>query len=142
MREISRFQKNTQNAIEALRSQKRVSPDGFGAAVYEKFRESRQEPIRLAAALTGYFEERGVTEVERKEFENYLRIHIRNAMEALVEEDSPEKMEALAAQGWFAERQLNEFIKTARERQKKQALIWLMRYKDREYGYSRRSYPL
>ena len=37
--------------------------------------------------------------------------------------------------GWFGEKELDDFIRTARERQKLQALVYLMKEKDAHYGY-------
>lgn len=48
------------------------------------------------------------------------------------------KMEKLEKQGWFGRQELEQFIFLAREQQKLESLVWLMRLKDRKYGYEER----
>lgn len=98
--------------------------------LYRVFRETRQEPLRLAAALEGFFRA-DVDEVERGIYGTYLRKRIRPAAEKLIETEDTVKLERLAKCGWFGVRELDGFIRTARERGKTASLLWLLHYKDR-----------
>lgn len=111
------------------------APEKEAARVWKKFSETRQEPVKMATALWGYFLKEGLSTQQRQEMEAYLKPRVRNAVEALIEEDEPEKIAVLEQAGWFGEKELDEFIKTARERQKLQALVYLMKEKDTRYGY-------
>lgn len=111
------------------------TPEQEAARVWKKFSETRQEPVKMATALWGYFLKEGLSTQQRQEMEAYLKPRVRNAVEALIEEDEPEKIAVLEQTGWFGEKELDEFIKTARERQKLQALVYLMKEKDTRYGY-------
>ena len=136
MREKSRYQMNVAVVTASLRMRTgKDSPEQEAARVYKKFSETRQEPVKMATALWGFFLKEGITEEERKEFSGYLKMRVRNAIEALIEEDEPEKIEELEHLGWFGEKELDDFIKIARERQKIQALVYLMKLKDSRYGY-------
>ena len=54
-------------------------------------------------------------------------------VETLIEEDEPDKIEVLEQAGWFGQKEVEDFIRTARERQKLQALVYLMKLKDTRY---------
>lgn len=98
--------------------------------LYCVFRETRQEPLRLAAALEGFFRT-DVDKAERGIYGTYLRKRIRPAAEKLIETEDTVKLERLAKCGWFGVRELDGFIRTARERGKTASLLWLLHYKDR-----------
>ena len=53
-----------------------------------------------------------------------------------------EQMEILAEQGWYGKKELETFIRTAREEGRLQALVWLMKEKNDRYGYEDREYDL
>ena len=136
MREKSRYQMNVAVVTESLRLRAgKDAPEQEAAQVWKKFSETRQEPVKMATALWGYFLKEGLSTQQRQEMEVYLKPRVRNAVEALIEEDEPEKIAVLEQSGWFGEKELDEFIKTARERQKLQALVYLMKEKDTRYGY-------
>lgn len=136
MREKSRYQMNVAVVTESLRLRAgKDAPEQEAARVWKKFSETRQEPVKMATALWGYFLKEGLSTQQRQEMEVYLKPRVRNAVEALIEEDEPEKIAVLEQSGWFGEKELDEFIKTARERQKLQALVYLMKEKDTRYGY-------
>lgn len=111
------------------------SPVQEAERVWKKFSETRQEPVKMAMALWGYFLKEGISVQQRQEMAAYLKPRVRNAVEALIEEDEPEKIAVLEQAGWFGEKELDDFIRTARERQKLQALVYLMKEKDAHYGY-------
>ena len=136
MREKSRYQMNVAVVTESLRLRAgKDTPEQEAARVWKKFSETRQEPVKMATALWGYFLKEGLSTQQRQEMEAYLKLRVRNAVEALIEEDEPEKIAVLEQAGWFGEKELDEFIKTARERQKLQALVYLLKEKDTRYGY-------
>ena len=105
---------------------------------YHRFRSARQEPVRLQAALDGFFAFDGEDE-RQKEYTFYLKKRIRPAMEALIRS---QQMERLAEQGWYGQKDLETFIRTAREEGRLQALVWLMKEKNDRYGYEDREYGL
>ena len=111
------------------------APEEEAARVWKKFSETRQEPVKMAMALWGYFLKEGISVQQRQEMAAYLKPRVRNAVEALIEEDEPEKIAVLEQAGWFGEKELDDFIRTSRERQKLQALVYLMKEKDAHYGY-------
>ena len=63
-------------------------------------------------------------------------------MEALIRSQQIEQMEILAEQGWYGKKELETFIRTAREEGRLQALVWLMKEKNDRYGYEDRDYGL
>ena len=107
MREKSRYQMNVSVVTESLRMRAgKDDPEEEAARVWKKFSETRQEPVKMAMALWGYFLKEGISVQQR-----------------------------LEQAGWFGEKELDDFIRTARERQKLQALVYLMKEKDAHYGY-------
>ena len=107
--------------------------------LYEKFRTTKQERIRLACAMEAFFQENeGSTEKELEDYRLYLKKRIRPAMEILIKSEDAIKMEKLEKQGWFGRQELEQFILLAREQRKLESLVWLMRLKDRKYGYEER----
>lgn len=98
--------------------------------LYRVFRETRQEPLRLAVALEGFFRT-DVDEAERGIYRTYLRKRIRPAAEKLIEAEDTMRLERLAKCGWFGVRELDGFIRTAREWGKTASLLWLLHYKDK-----------
>ena len=96
----------------------------------------------MATALWGFFLKDGITPSQKQEFSAYLKPRVRNAVETLIEEDEPEKIEVLEQMGWFGQKELEDFIKIARERQKIQALVYLMKHKDSKYGYQEEEFEL
>lgn len=127
---------NVAVVTESLRMRKgKDSPDKEAERVWKKFTETRQEPVKMAMALWGFFLKEGISQTQKQELEAYLRMRVRNAVETLIEEDEPEKIAVLEQAGWFGEKELDDFIRTARERQKIQALVYLMKLKDSKYGY-------
>ena len=118
------------------------SAEAEAARVYKKFSETRQEPVKMATALWGFFLKDGITPSQKQEFSAYLKPRVRNAVETLIEEDEPEKIEVLEQAGWFDRKEVEDFIRTARERQKLQALVYLMKLKDTRYGYQEEEWEL
>lgn len=142
MREKSQYQKNVAMMTQTLRDREIDSYEEAGEKLFQKFKSSGQEPIKMALSLWGYFHSEGIKESWRKEFETYLKIRIRNAVEALIEEDEPEKIQVFEEAGWFGEVQLDGFLKIARERQKMQALLYLMNLKNEKYGFKDQEFLL
>ena len=119
MRQQSRFQMNVSVVTDTLKRRSGIDdPEQEAAKVWKKFLETKQEPVKMAMALWGYFMQDGITPGQKQEMEDYLKPRVRNAMEALIEEDDPGKIEVLEEKGWFGEKELEEFMKTARERHK------------------------
>ena len=64
---------------------------------YQKFRTTKQETLRLQAALAGFFEEEkaGITAERKGEYAAYLKKRIRPALQALLKENRIDEMEKL-----------------------------------------------
>lgn len=143
MREISRYQMNVAVVTSSLRMRSgKDSPEAEAAGVWKKFSETKQEPVKMATALWGFFLKDGVDPEQKRAYAEYLKPRIRNAVETLIEEDEPDKIEVLEQAGWFGQKEVEDFIRTARERQKLQALVYLMKLKDTRYGYQEEEWEL
>lgn len=112
------------------------------SVLYELFLQTRQESQRLSAALAGFFLTDGVQQAHHDAYRAYLKRRIRPAAAALIEAEDTEKLEILAAQGWFDRALLDDLILTARQRRKPAALVWLLRRKQAAYGFCDRDFSL
>lgn len=110
--------------------------------LYRIFRETRQEVQRLKAALEGFFLMADATEEHKTEYGQYLKRRIRPAVEQLIEEEAVENIRELHRLGWFHERELEGFIKTARSREKPASLMYLLQLKNESYGYRDKDFSL
>lgn len=108
---------------------------------YEKFRESRQAVVKLEIALQEAFSA-DLPENARRDYHAYLRQRIRPAVEACVDRDNPELLDLLEAQGWLEGLPLEDFLRRAGENRKNAALVWLLRQKERQFGFSRPDFSL
>lgn len=143
MGEKNRFQQDVEVVSQALaRRAGREDAMEEGRKLYRKFTETKQEPVRLAVALRGFFLEEGVDEESRETFGNYLKGRIRPAVEQLIEEDAVEKIQQLEELGWFGQQHLEGFIKIARERKKSAALVWFLHLKQEKYQYEDKDFSL
>lgn len=103
---------------------------------------TKQEPLRLAVALRGYFLEEGVEEEERAHYGAYLKKRIRPAVERLILEDEWEKIEKLYENEWFGEQELEVFLKLAEEWRRPAALMGLLHLKKANYGFKEKEFEL
>ena len=111
--------------------------------LYEKFKSTGQEKVKLSCALEGFFPEKEETSEEAKNaYSQYLKRRIRPAMEELIRQENICEMEQLAGMDWFGRNELESFIRTARKEQKLESLVWLMKLKDSKYGYTDRDFTL
>ena len=111
---------------------------------YQKFRTTKQETLRLQAALAGFFEEEkaGITAERKGEYAAYLKKRIRPALQALLKENRIDEMEKLQKLGWFGAEILEELIVKAPEEGRLSAVIRLMRVKAEKYGYKDRDFEI
>lgn len=111
---------------------------------YQKFRTTKQETLRLQAALAGFFEEEkaGITAERKGEYAAYLKKRIRPALQALLKENRINEMEKLQKLGWFGAEILEELIVKAQEEGRLSAVIRLMRVKAEKYGYKDRDFEI
>ena len=111
---------------------------------YQKFRTTKQETLRLQAALAGFFEEEkaGITAERKGEYAAYLKKRIRPALQALLKENRIDEMEKLQKLGWFGAEILEELIVKAQEEGRLSAVIRLMRVKAEQYGYKDRDFEI
>ncbi len=110
--------------------------------VYQQFTETKQEALRLSAALTGFFLAEGVTADEREAYAAYLKRRIRPAAEKLIREEDTEKLAVLEAQGWLSKRETEALIAMARRLGKTSSLVWLLHLKNEKYGFQENKYRL
>lgn len=111
---------------------------------YQKFRTTKQETLRLQAALAGFFEEdEACVTAERKgEYAAYLKKRIRPALQALLKENRIDEIEQLNEMEWFGTEILEELIVKAQEEGRLSAVIRLMRVKAAKYGYRDRNFEI
>lgn len=109
---------------------------------YQKFRTTKQETLRLQAALAGFFEEEGVTAKRKGEYAAYLKKRIRPALQALLKENRIDEIEDLEEKGWFGAEILEELIVKAQKEGRLSAVIRLMRVKAAKYGYRDRDFEI
>ena len=82
----------------------------------QKFRTTKQETLRLQAALTGFFEEdEYVTAKQKEAYAAYLKKRIRPALQALLKENGIDEIKMLNEMGWFGAEILEELIVRAQE---------------------------
>ena len=111
--------------------------------LYEKFKTTGQEKIKLACAVEGFFSySNSLTEQEKRAYSEYLKRRIRPVMEKLIQEEDTEKMEKIEEFGWYGRAELDTFIRFAGSCHKIESLVWLMEQKDRKYGYQDRDFTL
>lgn len=109
--------------------------------LYTTFLETRQEPLRLSAALQGFFE-KDAPESHREAYLSYLKRRIRPAVEQLLKEHALEKIQELERLGCFHEKELDVFLRSAMEQGNTAALIWFLQLKNEKYGYHDRDFSL
>lgn len=68
-------------------------------------------------------------------YEAYLKRRIRPAAAELFRQKEIGKIEELEERGWIDQKLLEELLETARKQGEYQAMIALLRIKDRKYGY-------
>lgn len=108
---------------------------------YQKFTVSKQEPLRLSIALEGFLREE-TGEEARAAYREYLRRRIQPAAAALIEADDAAGLACLAAEGWLTGKLTDDLLRTAREKRKTAALVWLLRWKGEQYGFHDRDLSL
>ena len=108
---------------------------------YQKFAASKQEPLRLSIALEGFLREETDAEA-RNAYREYLRRRLRPAAAALIEADGAAGLARLAAEGWLTGKLTDDLLRTAREKRKTAALVWLLRWKGEQYGFHDRDFSL
>lgn len=109
---------------------------------YQKFCETRQEPLKLKIALQEYFSEETLEETERKAYGAYLKKRIRPAGELLLEQGETKKLFLLEEAGFFGKKELDGFLKTARERGWYRDWILLLKRKAERYGFQEEEFSL
>ena len=109
----------------------------------QKFITTKQETLRLQAALTGFFEEdEYVTAKQKEAYAAYLKKRIRPALQALLKENGIDEIKMLNEMGWFGAEILEELIVRAQEEGRLSAVIRLMRIKAAKYGYRDRDFEI
>lgn len=112
-----------------------------GEMLYQKFRSSSQERVRLELALQGFFLEE-TEESCRQAFAQYLQRRIRPAAQALIQADALPQLQKLEACGWLAANVVEDCLIAAIRLKKTQAFIWLLGLKAEKYDFSDRKFDL
>ena len=142
MKDSEKFQMNVEVVSKALQEQAQTrEPEEEARKLYKKFTATRQEPVRLAVTLRGFFLPQAEPE-EREAYGKYLKGRIRPAVEAVIEEDGVEKLEKLEKLGWLEEKNLDNFIRIARQKGKTASLVWLLHLKKEKKGFKDRDFSL
>ena len=107
---------------------------------YQKFQQSKQEAVKLTIALSSCFSE---TDPQRKDtYGHYIQRRIRPAMEQLLAIEEFEKLETLDRWGWFSGREVDDLIRVVRGKQMIPGLVWLLKWKKENSGFSDRDFSL
>ena len=112
-----------------------------GEVLYQKFRTSSQERVRLALALQGFFQGQ-IEKAYLQEFAQYLKRRIRPAAEALIKADELPKLQRLEELGWMDASIVEDCLETAIRLEKTQAFLWLLGVKAEKYGFFDRDFDL
>lgn len=140
--EEEKFLRNVETVTKALKERSVGNPPQQEAGqLYQKFSQTRQEPVRLAVALRGFFLKE-TQPVQRDAYEKYLKGRIRPAVESLIEEEDVEKMKVLEELGWLQDRYLDIFIRMAKEKRKTAPLVWFLQLKARRRAYEEKDFSL
>jgi len=107
---------------------------------YEKFTQSRQEPLRLAIALEDCW--RTPNAAHRAAYETYLRHRLRPAAAELTKREDTDGLDLLSALAPFSPALIDELIALAASGQRSAALVWLLMKKQQTHGFSPRQYLL
>lgn len=110
--------------------------------LYRIFKETRQESLRLQAALRGFFSQKPADTAHQEAYGQYLKRRIRPAVEQLIEEEAVEKIQTLEELGYFSGMELEGFIRIARTKEKPASLMWLLQLKNEKYGYQDQDFSL
>lgn len=103
---------------------------------YEQFEHLTQEPRRLAIALEEYFTD----DAHKSQYAAYLQRRIRPAAQALIEAEALERLDGLRQ--WFTAPLVEELLQMAIRQQKPAALVWLLRVKQAQFGFSGHRFDL
>lgn len=113
---------------------------------YRKFLETGQSAKKLRLALEGLFSEEINGSEETREirdaYEAYLRKRIRPAAAFLIEENETEKLLKLESQGFFGQKELEEFLRLALEQKRIPVWLELLKLKQEKYGFAEKEYLL
>lgn len=100
-----------------------------GDALLRKFRTAARGEVKLACALLGYFEQ------GEDSYLAYLRSRIRPAVTALVLEGRVRELEILERQGLLSPSLSEEALETAIAAHVPEAIVWLLKQKERRGGF-------
>ena len=96
---------------------------------------------KLEMLLLDFFAAENPEDLEAEK-QKELKRRIRPAAAMLIEAENLEGLMRLEKMGWFGQRELDGFIKTAREMQKVSVLMWLLYLKNEKYTYEEQDFSL
>jgi len=109
--------------------------------LYSRFCSTTQEPVRLAAALRGFFRLSAPSD-QQDVYAAYLRKRIRPAAEAVIVMDDMDALEQMEALGWLDAALTDYFLQLSCHHGKTAAMVWLLHLKNKKYGFQDRSFEL
>lgn len=126
--------------VRIYRSQEHTPSMRDGDKLYQKFQTSKQEAIRLAVALRGFFLMPDLCESQREAYAAYLKRRIRPAAEALIEMNLLKHLMQMEEMGWLDANLTDLFLQKAISQRKSAMIVWLMQLKAQKYGYNDRDF--
>lgn len=109
-----------------------VRAEVTGDALMRKFRSAARGDIKLACALKGYFSEGD------EAYLPYLRTRLRPAVTELVLAGRIRELAGLEALELLSQALTEEALETAIAAHVPDSIIWLLKYKERRFGFSDR----
>lgn len=103
--------------------------------LFRRFQESQQPPVKLALAIEGYFHRKSRLPEAAKAYREYLGRRTLPAAQSLIAREDTAGLAALAAEGLVTKPMLEELLRYANDRRKPESLVWLLKEKERRYGY-------
>ncbi|MCC8163580.1 MAG: hypothetical protein LIO86_10580 [Lachnospiraceae bacterium] len=102
-----------------------------------RFHRTSSEAVRLAAALRGFF-----LSDDGEEYALWLEEHACSAAETLVELGDREKLAEFERRGWLDAERTEHLLHLAIEQHRSGMTVWLLRLKERKYGFPDRDLQL
>lgn len=118
------------NQTEVQRIERELVRAGVtGNALMQKFRSASRGDVKLACALVGYF-------AEGNDFYlPYLKSRFRPAVTELILAGKPEELAKLEQLGWFTSALTDECLALAIAAGVPESIVWLLKMKERLFGF-------
>lgn len=125
------------NQTEVHRIERELAQGGVsGEALLRKFRSASRGDVKLACALRGYFGE------GNDFYLSYLQGRIRPAISELILAGRVVELAKLEQLGWFTAGLTDEFLELAISSCVPDSIVWLLKMKERRFGFCPRELTL